>query len=84
MLIIFLVLGWLVCATISASMDLAYFDRKFCTIAKETYRENLSMAWLRGLLFGPVSVVIVFFLSGFAQYGFMNPFVLDKYNTKKN
>lgn len=70
---------WFVCAMISTSILLGHFQGRFKEIAKECYREDLSLAWLFGLAFGPVGLFISFFMSGFCQYGLMNPFVLSKY-----
>ena len=78
-LLISCIVAWLVCATIAASITLGYFQRKYPSIAKTNYREDLVMSWFFGLLFAPVVMVQSFFMSGFCQYGLMNPFVLNKY-----
>ena len=78
-LLISCIVAWLVCAIIAASIALGHFQNKYPRIAKEYYRSDLSVAWFFGLFFGPVALVVSFFLSGFCQYGLMNPFVLSKY-----
>ena len=78
-LLIFIVVAWSICATITASITLGYFQRKFPSIAKDEYRTDLSMGWFFGLFFGPAGLLMSFFLSGFCQYGLINPFVLNKY-----
>ena len=78
-LLISCVAAWLVCATIAASIALGYFQGQCPYIAKTSYRADLVMSWFFGLLFSPVAMVLSFFMSGFCQYGLMNPFVLNKY-----
>lgn len=78
-LLISCIVAWLVCATIAASITLGYFQREYPSIAKTNYRKDLSLSWFFGLFFGPVALVQSFFMSGFCQYGLMNPFVLNKY-----
>ncbi len=78
-LLISCIVAWLICATIAASITLGYFQGKYPLIAKTGYREDLAMSWFFGLLFSPVAMVQSFFMSGFCQYGLMNPFVLNKY-----
>ena len=78
-LLISCIVAWLVCATIAASIALGHFQNKYPRTAKENYRSDLSMAWFFGLFFGPVALAVSFFLSGFCQYGLMNPFILNKY-----
>lgn len=64
-LLISCIVAWLVCATIAASIALRHFQNKYPRAAKEDYRSDLSWAWFFGLFFGPVALVISFFLSGF-------------------
>lgn len=78
-LLISCVAAWLVCAIIASSIALRHFQNKYPRTTKEDYRSDLSFAWFFGLLFGPVALVVSFFLSGFCQYGLMNPFILNKY-----
>ena len=77
-LLISCIVAWLVCATITASITLGYFQGQYPSIAKTSYREDLAMSWFFGLLFSPVGMVQSFFMSGFCQYGLMNPFVMNK------
>ena len=78
-LLISCIAAWLVCATIAASIALGEFQGRYPSIAKTNYRANLSMSWFFGLFLGPVAMVQSFFMSGFCQYGLMNPFVLNKH-----
>ena len=78
-LLISYIAAWLVCATIAASITLGHFQGQHPSIAKTSYREDLAMSWFFGLLFSPVAMVQSFLMSGFCQYGLMNPFVLNKY-----
>ena len=78
-LLISCIVAWLVCAIITASIALGHFQGKYPRTEKENYRSDLSGAWFFGLFFGPVALVISFFLSGFCQYGLMNPFIWNKY-----
>ena len=71
--------AWPICAVIAASIALGHFQGYYASIAKSSYRGDLAMAWFFGLFFGPVAMVQSFFMSGFCQYGLMNPFVLNKY-----
>ena len=78
-LLITTVTAWVICAIITASIALGYLQGEFKSIAKKNYRTDLSMAWFFGLAFGAFGLVALFLLSGFCQYGLMNPFVLNKY-----
>lgn len=80
---ILLILFWFICAAVSASMILGHAQKQFTIIAEKSYREDLAFSWFMGLLAGPITLVAVFFLTGFARHGFMNPFVWNKYNSKK-
>lgn len=82
MLITFMILGWLLCATLSAGIELVYFQNKFKILAIRDYKKDLTESWISGMLFGPLSLVASVFCSDFCKHGFMNPFVLDKYNKK--
>ena len=79
MTILVIAILWLTCAVLAASIFLGYFQNKFPIAAKDGYREDLSAAWGFGLFFGPIGLVMLFFLTGFIQYGLMNPFILNKY-----
>ena len=78
-LFIFIAVAWLICAVIAASITLGHFQGQYATISKSGYRTDLAFAWFLGLVFGPIAVIQSFFMSGFCQYGLMNPFVLNKY-----
>ena len=78
-LLISCIIAWLVCAIITASAALGHFQRSCPSMAKIAYRDDLAMSWLFGLIFGPLGLIISFFMSGFCRHGLMNPFVLNKY-----
>ena len=70
---IWLVIGYLVCAFICYGMLFSYAQKRFPSIAKEWHRRDLCNSLLCGLMFGsfgPIGVAIVFLITGFAQHGF--------------
>ena len=77
-MILVFIIGWFICAGISASIFLAYMQARFNLIANETYRQDLSLSWYLGLCLGPFALVMSIFMTGFIHYGFMNPFKLNK------
>jgi len=68
MILALIIVGWLICAVLTAGMSFAYFEEKY-PIAKNDKRENLGESLIFGLVFGPFGVIVVFFLSGFAKRG---------------
>ena len=60
---------WLACAAVTAGMYFAESQCKFPEGAKERRREDMGEAWVFGIVFGPLGLVLEFFLSGFAKYG---------------
>lgn len=81
---IVLILFWLICTVLSASMLLGHAQREFTDIAEESYHGDLAFSWFMGLLAGPVALVAAFCMTEFARHGFMNPFVWNKYNSKQS
>lgn len=73
------VLFWLVCAALSASILLGYFQNKYPEIAKESYRQDFNLCWGSSLLCGPLALFMSLFFTEFCGYGLMNPFVFNKY-----
>ena len=65
----FIVAVWLACAFVSTGITVAFFQRSFPQISKESYREDLGNAIFFALVFGPVWLFISLCLSGFCQYG---------------
>jgi hypothetical protein len=53
-MILVFIIGWFICAGISASIFLAYMQARFNLIANETYRQDLSLSWYLGLCLGPL------------------------------
>lgn len=62
--------GWVVCGVLAYGINVAYFQRKFPSIAAEKYREDCAMAVLIAAA-GPIALWISYFLSGFAEHGLM-------------
>lgn len=69
MILVTVISFWLVCAFITAGIFVASFQHEFPSIAKETYRQDLGMGVLYGLICGPVGLVVSIFTSGFCQHG---------------
>ena len=69
-MIALLVIVYLICAVLIAGMFFAYFTGKWPEHAES--REELGYAifiGLLGALSGPIGVLVVFLISGFAEYG---------------
>ena len=78
-LLISCIVAWLVCATIGASTYLAHFQRDYPSLAVKSYKDDSRRAWLSSLMFGTGAVIASLICSEGFKYGFMNPFVLNKY-----
>ena len=59
---------WFLCGFIQAGISIADFQRSFPNIAVETYRNDVGLAIMLGLL-GPVGLCISFLTSGFCKHG---------------
>ena len=58
-----------ICGVLSAGISFAWFQGKWPELAERYRQEDLGNAWLGGLLFGPISLGVEIFTSGFAKYG---------------
>ena len=69
----------LTCAAFTASTTMAEFWYEFPLLQDENYlRENAGFGWLFGIVFGPFAFFVVFFLTGFARHGWLDPFCLKE------
>lgn len=69
MIAIICIVIWVVCAILSAGIEFAYWQGKYPEIAKDEYQEDLGVSLLRGMTMGPISLIMIFFLTGFCKYG---------------
>ena len=76
MILLSFMIFWLICSSLAAGFYLSNVHNKYSLISEKYYRENLGMAWILSLLLGPVSLILSLFLTGFWEYGWMNPFKL--------
>lgn len=70
---IFLLIGYLVCSFLCYGMLFASAQGMFPQIAEDQYREDLGWSLLMGLtagMLGPVGVLVVLLITGFAKHGF--------------
>lgn len=63
-----IVLGWGACSVLVYGITLAFFQQNFKLIAEKSYWEDVGLAAFLSI-FGPLALVVAFFLSGFAHYG---------------
>lgn len=62
---------WVVCGLIAAGWSLAHFQRKFPSLAEQSYPKDLRISLAYGLSLGPVAMVLMYFLTDRAHYGWM-------------
>lgn len=70
---IFLLIGYLICSFLCYGMLFATAQGMFPRIAREKYQEDLGLSLLMGLtvgMLGPVGVLAVLLITGFAKHGF--------------
>lgn len=70
---IWLVIGYLICAFICYTMAFAHFQGVSGKYAEEFHYDDFSCCVLLGSLMGmlgPVGIILAFLLSGCAKYGF--------------
>lgn len=60
---------WVICGTLAYAGTLGHFQRKYHMIAHETYKADLGLAIVAGLM-GPGGLIAVSILSGGFKYGF--------------
>jgi hypothetical protein len=63
------IIGWLVCAAGAAGIVFAEMQARWPQFSERDYRSDLLQAWFLGLAGGPLSLIVVFFGSGRAKYG---------------
>lgn len=66
---ILFIVSWAVCAFLSVGLGLGYFAGRWPELAKEQYRQDLGLWFFLGMMFGPLTLVTIFCLSGFGAYG---------------
>lgn len=69
---IIFVLFWVACGTAAAGIAYADFQRTFTLSADKSRRDDAGFALVVGF-FGPVGLLVIFFLSGFAKHGWLFP-----------
>lgn len=70
---IFLLIGYLVCSFLCYGMLLPLVQGMFPQIARERYQKDLGFSLSMGLavgMLGPVGVLAVLLITGFAKHGF--------------
>ena len=68
MILILFIILWVACGVATVGITFAYFQSKFPLIAAENEREDLGAGFLFGLT-GPIGLIVLFFATGFAQFG---------------
>jgi hypothetical protein len=63
---------WLACGLAAAGMIYAHVQRRWPSVADEDRREDAEYAVAFGL-FGPIALVIIFLMTGFAKHGWLFP-----------
>ena len=64
-----LILCWLLCSIIAAGLLFAHAQTEWPSLAKQDYRSDLGWAILMSLYGGPMTLVVAFFMTGFARHG---------------
>lgn len=70
---IFLLIGYLVCAFLCHGMTFAYSQKEYPLRAKERYRQDLGISLLFGFtagMMGPLGILLTLLLTGLAEHGF--------------
>jgi len=67
-----LVAGYLLCYVITWGIDFAHFQREYPNIANKSRRQDMGFATALALL-SPVSTLMSFLFTGFAEHGLMFP-----------
>jgi hypothetical protein len=75
-MIIVIVFAWLLLGVLTAGGFYSYLQYDSPGLEPECERRgDLGWSLLIGLLFAPVSFIVVFFVTGFFQYGFFRSYV---------
>lgn len=65
-------------AIISAGYFYAAFQNKYKTIAYSNRYQDLFLAWIFGIFFGPF-ILFIMYIDTSLEYGWMNPFKVNKH-----
>ena len=67
---IYLIIGlvWLILVILTYGMSFAYFQKEFSILSEGAYRQDMAQSVLLAL-FSPISTIVVFFNTGFAEHG---------------
>ena len=68
-MLLLIIIGYVLCCVVSYAGTFAYFQRKYKNIAEEQYHADMDLSVCVSL-FGPVSLIISFFMSGGFKLGF--------------
>jgi len=60
---------WVACALAAAGLFNAFLQEEFHDLGAKDQRQNFGIAILFGLMGGPISLFVAFFMTGFCQYG---------------
>lgn len=61
---------WVLCAVLTQGIMVAEFQARFPNLAVEDFRRDLGRGLAFGLMGGPISLLVAFLTSGFAERGF--------------
>lgn len=61
---------WPICGFLTYGICLAYFQKKFPTLAYETYEEDCGLSLFFALT-GHIGLIATYLMSGFAEHGLM-------------
>lgn len=70
MILAAIILFWFICSFLSYGISFAYAQRTYPAIADEMRISDMADSIFFGLFFGPIGLVVIFFLSGFCEHGF--------------
>lgn len=62
----YIIVFWVICGLLAAGGENAYFARKWDLC---NGKEDLGNSLIRGLLLGPISLIVSVFSTGFFEYG---------------
>jgi len=62
---------WFCCGVVCAGIYLPY--ARHVWRSRFNYRDELGVSLFMGLILGPIAALIMFFVTGFARYGFRLP-----------
>jgi hypothetical protein len=80
-MVLAIALAWIACGVVTSGWMFADFQRDTAWGAEfnaKYRRRDAGFALFWGFAFGPIGLVVGFFLSGFAEHGWLNPFTRAK------